>query len=606
MSARTVASTRTVTSTRTVLSALAVAPLVLTIVAAVPPAQAPSSAAQVAPVRTAFVASSVADIPKHPKKAKKNTKTLVIMAYSKHKDSATPKRLKAVWFDQFDRWIRTESSGRVGTTGRVTRWLRIASTSCTNTYRVEALARKAAQRAHYNPLHYTRIVVYFPHCRGIFWAGLGSVGGDGTGHYSVLLNGASDLSVVAHESLHNYGIEHAASASCGTGQHPVSFPKRLSSCDTNEYGDPFDVMGNEGIGLSAASKLQLGWLTSAQRTTVAHGSKTLTLVATEASGSGRRLVRIPMGGGDYLDVEYRAAIGVDAAINTKEDVFAGVGATSGGVQVRYTQKHLIRHDLAHTLIDTQALNPTAVASIPAGSSWTSWNGIRVWVASVGPRSARVTVTHGAPRPGKPSTPTAATIDTSGAPLTVRLASIPDGHGMPVTGFDFELLDANGGTDQTSTDSHGAGAVSAQFFTTSYGIAYRVRVRARSEVGASAWSEYSSAVTIPEPIPVIVTSIDDGATLAPGYSLESLRVRVTATDAEATIQNVYISVTHADGSWTQPCTPVPVAASSDTWQCDPASLDPLYATLTPDQYTLTVDAYDSHAHQAARTVSFTVQ
>ncbi len=54
----------------------------------------------------------------------------------------------------------------------------------------------------------------------------------------------SPLPVVAHELGHNLGVHHASTLRCVAGGQVVAFSSTDSACASNEYGDPFDVMGS--------------------------------------------------------------------------------------------------------------------------------------------------------------------------------------------------------------------------------------------------------------------------------------------------------------------------------------------------------------------------
>lgn len=99
-------------------------------------------------------------------------------------------------------------------------------------------ARNAAQNAGFNVSGYDRIGVVFSRLSSrpnskITYAGLGNLNGP-----NFWINSYFDLRVVGHEIGHNYGLNHASFREVTDG-NPVS-----SGGTTNEYGDPFDIMGS--------------------------------------------------------------------------------------------------------------------------------------------------------------------------------------------------------------------------------------------------------------------------------------------------------------------------------------------------------------------------
>jgi hypothetical protein len=97
------------------------------------------------------------------------------------------------------------------------------------------------------------------------WSGRGELGkyfrltSDGDAYFSVIyLNGYLDLRTIAHEFGHNLGAGHANDIECGSesiggGSHGES------GCIRIEYGDTFDIMGNNGGNFGAKFKDQFGW-----------------------------------------------------------------------------------------------------------------------------------------------------------------------------------------------------------------------------------------------------------------------------------------------------------------------------------------------------------
>lgn len=568
------------------LAAGSILALGLTTLAAVPasalplPVDRPSSSFRSA-------SSTLAEIPAKPPKAKKNTKTLVIMAYTKKKDKTTPALLKKVYFDEVDRWMRWQSAGRQGEKGTVTKWLKLATnTRCSDQNAVMTRAVAAAKKAGYKPGSFKRIAVYFPLCKQLNWAGLGTMGTVGGGKYNLWINGTPELSVIAHESLHNYGLIHSASIDCGK----KSLPKKTNGCTVSEYGDRFDIMGSSGLALSASAKLELGWLRSKQSKIIKSGSKTFTIAASDSTSSKLKVVRVYAGKRNYLDLEYRVPLRQDETPDPS------------GIQVRLVVPHQDFDDYGRELVDVLPNNSTDYASIPAGQSWTAPNKARITVVSVTGAIAKVKVQFKAPAasvPAVPATPTLASAPPEDLNLPASaIASIApvSGNGMPVLSYDFERRDAAGAVMSFATDALGGAVLSARVGDVTYG-SYQVRYRARNELGAGGFSQWSASLAVAEPLPVIAAINVENQTVPAPFTLSQLVATVHPSSAGFEISRVYFSV----GSYT--CEPGNYfGGPSDHYYCS-SDYDATY--LQPGSYVLTVTAVDSFQHTATRTAAFTV-
>lgn len=561
---------------------------------------------------TRNASTDVLDVPGKPKTAKKNTRTLVIMAYSHKKDDATPAILKTAFFDQLDRWMRWESAGRQGEKGKVTKWLKVKNVSCADNDRYFAKAVAAAKRGGYRPGAYKRIAVYFPQCGGLNWAGLGSVGTYGDGKFHMWLNGTASLQVVAHEALHNYGLLHSASMDC----NKKSLPKSTRGCTISGYGDTLDIMGNTDLAMSASAKLEVGWLSAKQRKTVKSGSKTFTIAADESASSGVKLVRAYLGKKKFIDIEYRAASALDIGL----DVPGDFSTLQSGVQVRLVVPHNRFSDHGRTLIDVQPNNDTSSAAIPAGQSWTTFNRIRVSVIRATSKSATVKVSFKAPKAKKPATPAPPVLAVRNEGLGFAgvegVASVvaPKGNGMPVLEYDAELSNSLTGTTSTTVDARGGAATTIGLSTLSYGATYKLRLRAKNEVGHGGWSAWSAPLAVVEPVPVIAATSFDAGTVSASTTLRG--VTVIVTPGSATAQTTVVMTVSVYGESYDPgtteytynnyyrsCTATLIPGTSDTYRC----LDESVGLDEPIGFgtgTLTVDASDQFFRYASKTVAFT--
>jgi hypothetical protein len=139
-------------------------------------------------------------------------------------------------------------------TGDVAGWFTIplAAGSC-DYVAIMNYAQAAAAGAGYVLSDYRRFVYIFPSTSCAWW-GLGTVGGNPS-HAWVHTKWGLSLNVVGHEMGHNLGLFHAHSLDCGWST------LASSGCTASEYGDVFDLMGNNvGGHYSAYQKERIGWL----------------------------------------------------------------------------------------------------------------------------------------------------------------------------------------------------------------------------------------------------------------------------------------------------------------------------------------------------------
>ena len=201
-------------------------------------------------------------------------------------------------------YFKEASFGQQLLNATITNWLptNAATPGGCDWQQMGALGRNAAIAAGYNPANYSNVVYVFPSAGACGWAGLAYVGASG-----VWINGRNATSVYGHELGHNFGLLHAASLRCGG----VAIG---GACSVSEYGDPFDIMGNQSaMHFNAAQKLDLGWIPASAVKTLTGSGAMYTLAPLETAGGNTYGVRVAapiFARRDYW-IEYRQPVGFD-------------------------------------------------------------------------------------------------------------------------------------------------------------------------------------------------------------------------------------------------------------------------------------------------------
>jgi hypothetical protein len=311
------------------------------------------------------------------------------------------------------------SDGAISVAGDVFGYVTITKDNVGCDWQEWSAAARSAAIAQGMPLgNYTYTVYAWPRTSLCGWAGLGYL--PGTTSY---IDGYLDTRVVGHELGHNFGVHHASTMKCtdASGQ-PSVFE---GTCASDEYGDPYSIMGNTSRLHNNWMRAQLGW---SMGTVTASTNGTFTLAPAD-SGSGIRLLRVPRGNGTFLNLAFRQPSGVF-------DTFSLTEAVTNGVSIRIAPD-------TNSIVQSQLVDatPTATASfgdssLKAGKSVTDpLTGATITVQSISSAGAVVVIDYGpdsiAPSGVTVSATTSATSTASSVALSWTAAT--DNRG--VAGYD---------------------------------------------------------------------------------------------------------------------------------------------------------------------------
>lgn len=230
-------------------------------------------------------------------------------------------QVKAVMAD-VNGYYKANSYGMVSLQTDVVGWLQMptdSATFCSYVWGWRQAANDLALAAGYDVARYPRRV-YIPTRNDLCgWCGNATVGDSPS--VSWIRSDCVATGVIAHELGHNFGAYHSHSESCDTVSGTLQ-------CAKDEYGDPYDVMGNPDSVLAGPSagqmnafqKRRLGWLDykSAPKTQTIVASGRWTLSAYDSPHGNLKalfwqepaLACAPECGSRGYYVEYRPSIGV--------------------------------------------------------------------------------------------------------------------------------------------------------------------------------------------------------------------------------------------------------------------------------------------------------
>jgi Gametolysin peptidase M11 len=384
-------------------------------------------------------------------------------------------------FYQEDSYGQVSLVGKLRTDGDVFGWYVVPATGTCDTGTIASAGRTAAAADGFVASNYQHIIYAFASqaaCGN--WAGLGSRPGKQS-----WMNGEIEPWVVAHELGHNMGLHHANSFACTDGGVPVAIS---ANCSSDEYGDPYDVMGEDAWHNNAWHLRQIGFLQPGNvQTVTADGTYTVNSTATRG---GIQLLRVrrPGSASDYYDISLRSASGVF-------DPFPSNDPFVRGVSIHLDPDPDQGADPTQSnLIDTTPGSPDGFydAALTPGRTFRDGD-VTLTTESVvaGVATVRVNLT---PAPPADTTPPSAPgpVVAAAAGDRVTLSWPPSSDDVGVAGYEI-FRDAS--LVQTTTETSWTDTAVAA------GTSYTYRVEAYDAAGNSASSPVV-AVNVPAPPPVV--------------------------------------------------------------------------------------------------------
>lgn len=308
-------------------------------------------------------------------------------------------------------YYNEQTFGKTTVTGEVMGWYTIGQTNanCDQNYGSwSSSARSAAESAGKDLSSYTHFIYIWPSLACGF-AGVADLPGN-----RAWMNGTFSLHNLAHEFGHNLGAQHASSQG-------------------NEYGDPFDVMGepqgSNKYHMNNFHKGQLGWW-EPSHTTLINSIGNYDLYPNELSANSPTALRIPVSfdstaGPMYYYIEYRVPFGFDNFANS-DPVVNGVSIRSAS---GYDRNSSIL--VPSTLIDTTLATPTLWdAPLLNGQTWNdAAKGIQIKVGGISGSNANVEILAAGNDRTAPSTPTDIKTSKTQTTVTIKWSASADTSGV---------------------------------------------------------------------------------------------------------------------------------------------------------------------------------
>lgn len=162
---------------------------------------------------------------------------------------------------------------------------------------------------------YDHIIYMFPQASTCFIGGIASLPGPISS-----IHGTADTKVIAHEFGHNLGLTHAnALVNCKDQNGFLATTVTINGCDSKEYADPYDVMGDGpegGLGnynfFNARHREQMGWLDPASIAQTTTNGEYILQDISNPNNTGLRAIKIPVpsrkSGTTSYYIEYRSGL----------------------------------------------------------------------------------------------------------------------------------------------------------------------------------------------------------------------------------------------------------------------------------------------------------